>query len=115
MAKIPGAYDTEGDFPGWGEMAVIRGEMKGLKVLVEAQRHIHDFHENQLREFVFRLRYRHSPFDPPDGVTWAEIGKAFEISRQAAQQRFGVWVEKIQGEELSKYETGDEPWNGGDA
>jgi hypothetical protein len=115
MAKIPGAYETEGGFPGWGEMSVIRGEMKGLKMLVEAQRHIHDFSENQLREYVFRLRYRQSPFDPPDGVTWAEIGKVFEISRQAAQQRFGVWLEKIQNEELAKYETGDEPWNGGDS
>ena len=90
--EVLGIYTTEGPFPGWGEMAVIRGEMFGLSRLVAAQRHMNEYFEEQLREFVFRLRYRESFLGPPDGVTWAEIGDVFGISRQAVQQRFGEWV-----------------------
>jgi hypothetical protein len=90
--KLLGTYDTEGPFVGWGEMAVIRGEMVGLSKLVAAQKHMNEYFEEQLREFVFGLRYRASFLGPPDGVTWAEIGEVFGVSRQAIQQRFGAWV-----------------------
>lgn len=92
--EVLGLYATEGPFPGWGEMAVIRGEMFGLAKLVAAQKHMNEYFEGQLREFVFRLRYRESYLGPTNGVTWAEIGEVFGISRQAVQQRFGAWVDE---------------------
>jgi hypothetical protein len=112
MPKIPGAPATEGDeFLGWGEIAVLRGELRGLAALVEAQRHVQEYYEEQLRDFVFRLRYRNAVPDEPNGLTWAEIGDAFGISRQAAQQRFGPWVESRYHELAARYEE-TQDWDG---
>ncbi len=104
MPNRIGVFDTEGDFPGWGEMAVIRGEMRGFAVVVEAEKHFHEYFEDQLRNLIFRLRYRSSFFDDPDGLTWAEIGEALGTSRQAAQQRFGTWVELRRREIIDEYD-----------
>lgn len=103
MPNNIGVYDTEGEFPGWGEMAVIRGEMRVLRRFVGFQTQVHQSYEEQLREIIFGLRYRHSPFDEPDGVTWAEIGELLGISRQAAQQRFGLWVDQRRDELIDEY------------
>jgi len=74
-------------------------ELRHLNEVLEAQKRqteaLRADHEEWLRKIVFGLRYR-STFHEPDGVTWGEIGAALGCSRQAAQQRFGEWVDSEQ-------------------
>src|ERR1700688_2608048 len=106
-----GLVEMEGGFPGWREMAVVRGDVNGLAELAAAERHFKEYFEDRLRHQVFWLRYRQSPFlNEPDGAKWAEIAEALGCSRQAAQQRFGEWVgnhrDELIDEELARKESG---------